>query len=96
MQKQFEFRPFDRVTVNLHEENLRAVLSDGCGKLLSGAYADSYGLNNFFCDVERIKPGHYDADGNWLPQPVPHYFGERQPKKYGCCFGGGAIRRRDW
>lgn len=70
MQKQFEYKPFDRVTVDYNGAKMPgAIMCDLPDNWFTVCYeskAHRYLTNPF--RVDQIRPGHYDADGNWLPQ----------------------------
>jgi len=78
MKQEFEFQPFDRVTVQINEtiqpavffQNYSTFTDEGQKHFLEVAYVDPYGQIRERRVMENaILHGHYDADGNWLPQP---------------------------
>jgi len=75
MAKKFDYQPFDRVTVDFLNHSARGVFyealesSNTCVGMVEYGDRLSKMLSVFSVDASLLRPGHYDAAGNWLPHP---------------------------
>lgn len=73
-EKQFEYRPFDRVTVKAFKKEMRAIFLCKQESRTGSYYVCAFGdggsrVEGIGALPDEIRPGHYDDAGNWTPAP---------------------------